>query len=138
MGKAVEFLNPEQARQMVELAERARAALARFSGRPVNYDAPALQLLDEWIERTPSPSREMRVLWVAFLGEIFRRRHGGEWIVNREEGGHLAVLCPTETGGVRRVEVATQVNERVAGGMVYSLALFYVSEASYLHRPSDL
>jgi hypothetical protein len=138
VGKAVEFLNPEQARQMVELAERARAALARFSGQSVGYSATALQLLDEWIERTPSPSRELRVLWVAFVGEIFRRRHGGEWIINREEGGRLAVLCPTETGGVRRVEVAMQVNQRIVGGMADSLALFYVSEASYLLRPGDL
>jgi len=138
VGKAVEFLSAEQARQMVELAERGRAGLSQFTGQPGNYDATALQLLDELIERAPSPSREARVMWIAFVGEIFRRRHGGEWIIDREEANRLAVLCPTRTGGVRQVQVAIQLNQRITGGMTDSLALFYLSEASLLHRPGEL
>ncbi|HEC33458.1 MAG TPA: hypothetical protein ENI37_01935 [Chloroflexi bacterium] len=134
----VEFLSPEWARQMVELAERARAGLVSFSGQDVGYDSAALHLLDEWIERMPSPSQELRLLWVAFLGEIFRRRHSGEWVIHQENGRRLAVLCPTDSGGVHRVEVATQVANRLANGLADSLALFYARESILLRQPRDL
>lgn len=137
-GGLVEFLSPEWARQMVELAERARMELSRFSSQSVGYDAAALHLLDEWIERVPSPSEKVRLLWVAFLGEIFRRRHGGEWVIHRENGQRLAVLCPTQSGGVHRVEVAVQVGNRLAHGLADSLALFYTQESILLRQPKDL
>ncbi len=137
-GGLVEFLSPEWARQMVELAERARAELARFSGQDVGYDAIALHLLDEWIERIPSPSQKLRLLWVAFLGEVFRRRHGGEWVIHRDDGQRLAVLCPAESGGVRRVEVAAQVANRLSSGFLGSLALFYTQESIMLRQPKEL
>lgn len=137
-GNPVEFLNPEQARQLVEMAERARVDLSQFAESPVGFDATALQLLDEWIDRVPSPSQTMRVLWTAFLGEMFRRRHGGEWITYRGDGKRLAVLCPTEAGGVRHVEVAEQVGYRIANGMADSLSLFYLNESTLLRHPAEL
>ena len=137
-GGMVEFLRPDWARQMVELAERARAALSRLSGQDVEYNAVALHLLDEWIERVPSPSPKLRLLWVAFLGEVFRRRYGGEWVIHRDDGQQLAVLCPTESGGTHRVEVATQVARRLANGLSDSLALFYTQESILLKQPKDL
>ena len=134
----MEFLSPERARQLVELAEKARAELARFSGESVGYDAAALHLLDEWIERQPSPSRALRVLWISFLGEVFRRRHAGEWVLRQDDGGHLAVLCPTQGGDMRWVAVAVQVARRVENGLQDSLALFYVRESILLRQPTDL
>ncbi len=137
-GNPVTFLSPDQARQLVEMAERARAELSRFAGHPVGYDATALQLLDEWVERTPAPSPALRVLWTAFLGEMFRRRLGGEWITHQEDGKRLAVLCPTETGGVRHVEVADQIGRRITNGVTDSLALFYARESALLRQPAEL
>ncbi len=138
MTNRVDFLSAEQARQLVEVAERARDEIARFAEQNVEYNAPALQLLDEWIDRTPNPGASLRVLWTAFLGEMFRRRHGGEWITYEDDGKKLAVLCPTDTGGVTRVEVAAQVTQRINNGMVDSLALFYLMESALLHRPDEL
>jgi hypothetical protein len=131
MKRETRFLSPEQIRYLAEMAEQARAALARFSRQDVGYDATALQLLDEWIDRHmrqfPDPSQRMRLLWVSFLGEMFRRRHGGEWVV--EEGGanrgELALLCPAEDGSVRKIDVSGQVGRRIAEGMSASLAYSY-------------
>jgi hypothetical protein len=131
MRRSVKFLSLEQIRYLTEMAEQARAAVARFSHQNVGYDVIALQLLDEWIDRHlrqfPEPSQGMRLLWVSFLGEMFRRRHGGEWIVEEGSGskGELAVLCPVEGGGVRRVDVSGQVGRRIAEGISASLAYFY-------------
>lgn len=127
------LLSPDQIRYLAEMAEHARAALARFSEQEVGYTVTALQLLDEWIERHlrqfPEPSQRMRLLWVSFLGEMFRRRHGGEWVIEIEEGkasrGELALLCPLEDGSVRKIDVSGQVGRRIAEGMSASLAYFY-------------
>lgn len=137
----VEFLAPERARYLVETAERARAALSRWARREVGYDATALQLLDEWIEQvvreTPQPPLGLRALWTAFLGEVFRRRYQGEWVVRADDTGSLAVLCPMQSGGLRVVDVATQVQRRIRNGFVDALALFYVREGALLREPPD-
>ena len=137
----VEFLSPDRARYLVELAERARAALSRWAGQPVEYDATALQLLDEWIERvvrsTPNPSPAVQVLWTAFLGEVFRRRYQGEWVIQQDDGKSLGVLCPVEAGGLHVVEVARQVRRRIQNGFSDSLALFYVREGALLRAEVD-
>ncbi|MCS7282530.1 MAG: hypothetical protein RMK65_01920 [Anaerolineae bacterium] len=135
---SVELLSPDRARQLAELAEQARRSLSQFAGQPVQFNASGLQLLDEWIERTPSPSKPLQILWVAFTGEVFRRRHNGEWAVHRNDGQRLVVLCPTERGGLRPVEVAQQVSRRIANGIADSLALFYVRESVLLHEREDI
>ena len=130
MKESVRFLSPEQIRSLVEMAEQAQAALGRFVGYEVAYDSTALQLLDEWIDRhlrqLPNPSQRVRLLWISFLGEAFRRRHEGEWAVwGRDKRGSLVVLCPMEGGGVYTADVSGQVNRRIAQGMSASLVYFY-------------
>ncbi len=138
----VQFLSAEQARYLVEMAERARAGLGRFVGHEVVYDATALQLLDEWVERvmeqSPRPRQDLRVLWMAFLGETFRRRFGGEWVAHEDGGQGLAVLCPAEAGGLHLVEVARQIRRRIANGFADSLALFYVEEGILLKQRKEI
>lgn len=126
----MKLLPPGQIRQLVEMAEQARVALGSYAGYDVAYDSTALQLLDEWIDRHlrqfPQPSQKMRLLWASFLGEVFRRRHEGEWVIQERDGSEgLVVLCPTESGGRHTVDVVGQVNRRVAQGMAASLVLFY-------------
>jgi len=130
MMAEAKFLIPERARYLTETAEQARAGLSRFVGYEVDYDVTALQLLDEWIDRHlrqfPNPSPGMRLLWVGFLGEMFRRRHRGEWIIQeREKGKGLAVLCPTESGGLYTVDVSGQIDRRIDHGISASLVYFY-------------
>jgi len=130
MAIPAKFLAPEQIRYLVETAERARVALSQYVGHEVAYDPAGLQLLDEWIDRylqhSPNPPQEVRLLWVSFLGEMFRRRHEGEWVAQAcDEGMGLVILCPTERGGLYTVDVSGQVGRRIAQGMSASLAWFY-------------
>jgi len=135
--ESVKFLTPERVRYMVEVAEEARARLGRFAGYEVTYDSTALQILDEWIDRHlrrfSHPSQATRLLWVSFLGEMFRRHHEGEWILRERDGG-LAVLCPAEGGAPCTVDVSGQVGRRIAHGMSASLALFYAVTSVELKR----
>jgi len=63
----INFIPPQQSRQLTELAERARVSLTRFAGIEVEYNAIGLQLLDEWIDRHlkqfPEPSKEIVMVW---------------------------------------------------------------------------
>lgn len=132
--EANEFLTPQRARHMAEIAERSRAALSRFVGYEVDYDATGLQLLDEWIDRRlrqhPNPSQETYLLWVSFLGEVFRRRHQGEWAMRRSgKKEELAVVCPLEDGRLYTVDVSRQVTRRIVHGMAASLVFFYLTTA---------
>jgi hypothetical protein len=129
MKESFRFLAPEQIRYLAETAEQARAALSRFAGYEVFYDSTSLQLLDEWIDRHlrqfPEPSQRIRLLWASFLGEMFRRHHGGEWALRGSKENGLIVLCPTESSGMYTVEVSAQVARRVADGMSASLAYYF-------------
>lgn len=137
MAESVRFLSPEQVRYLVEVAEEARTGLSRFVGHKVAYDSTALQLLDEWIDRHlrqfPYPSQATRLLWVSFLGEMFRRRHEGEWIL-WERDKRLAVLCPSEEGALYTVDVSGQVGRRIADGMSASLVWFYTTTSVELKK----
>jgi hypothetical protein len=132
--ETTKLLTPKQARYMTEVAERARAALSRFAGYEVGYDATGLQFLDEWVDRhlrqNPHPSQETYLLWVSFLGEVFRRRHEGEWVMQEGgEKGELAVVCPKEDGSLYTVDVSGQVSRRIVQGIAASLSLFYLTTA---------
>ncbi len=125
-----QFIPPRQARQLTELAERARLSLSRFAGVDVEYNAVGLQLLDEWIDRHlrqfPKPSKEIVTVWGAFLGETFRRRFNGEWAVNTSGGKpKLGVLCPKQDRGLVFVDVMDQMQRRIREGMSESLAFYY-------------
>ena len=127
----MKILTPEQIRHLVEMAEQARVALSQYVGYEVAYDSVGVQLLDEWIERHlwqfQHPSQKMLLLWTSFLGEMFRRHHSGEWVLQeRDKGGELALLCPRERGGLYTVDVSDRVSRRIAHGMSASLAYFYI------------
>lgn len=132
VDESVDFLTKQQVQQLADMAEQAREALGRFAGYPVAYDQTALQLLDEWIDRHmrqfPRPTQTMRLLWISFLGEVFRRHHGGEWVFRGQgkEGG-VAVLCPTSDGAGHVANVSGYVGRRldegIAASLVYAFAM---------------
>lgn len=131
----IALLSAPRARYMVDLAGQAQVELGRFAGHPVAYDATVVQLLDEWIEQhlrqSPRPSQQMRLYWMSFLGELFRRRHGGEWALQETEGGArvLSVVCLTPDGDSHAVEISSQIERRVAEGMAASVAYYYVTKS---------
>ena len=130
MQHPINFIPPQQSRQLTDLAERARVSLTRFAGIDVEYNAIGLQLLDEWIDRHlkqfPEPSKEIVMVWGAFLGETFRRRFNGEWGINTAgRKPHLGVICPKDDQGVLFTDVMHQMQRRIKNGMNESLAFYY-------------
>ncbi len=122
----MKVLTPEQAHDLIQMAEKARESLSDFAGHGIEYEANSLHFLDEWVDRylqqQPKPSQKIRLLWAAFLGEMFRRRHQGWWVL-QEKG--LAILCPLGNGDRYVVDVIGQVDLRIEHGMAESLAYFY-------------
>lgn len=131
--ETLQFLPPTQARQLTELADRARLGLSRFTSTKVEFDAIGLQLLDEWIDRHlrqfPEPSRDIITVWGAFLGEVFRRRFHGEWAIdNSQRKPRLGVICPREQRGLLFVDVMDQIQRRIKNDMQDSLAFYYAEK----------
>ena len=124
--RSVTFLSEDQVRDLVALAEEARQELSLFSGREVDFNVGAVQLLDEWVEdylqTRPDPSVQVRLLWTSLLGEMFRRHHNGWWVLR---GGKLVIVCPSEAGDWRLVAVREQIDRRIEHGMSESLTYFY-------------
>jgi len=128
--RAIQFLTPQKSGQLTHLADRARTSLVRYSGIEVDYNAVGLQTLDEWVERHlqqfPEPSREVRVVWGAFLGETFRRRFHGQWGIDASSPQQrLGIVCAKDGQSIVFVDVMDQVNRRIATGMSESLAFYY-------------
>ena len=128
--RSIKFISPQKSQQLTDLAERARISLSRYAGIEVDYNAVGLQTLDEWIERHvrqfPNPSREIRTVWGASLGETFRRRFQGQWgIDNSTRPPRLGVVCPKAAEGLIFVSIMDQISRRVRDGMAESLAFYY-------------
>ncbi len=130
LADTIQVLSATQARQMKEFAERAQASLARFSSAEVSYDATGLQLLDEWVDRHlrqfPNPSPNVLTVWGAFLGETFRQRLNGEWVIDKASGkSRLGILVPKGEHNALFIDVMDQVDRRTKGGIAESLAYYY-------------
>ncbi len=126
----LQLLPTPQARQLADLAERARLGLSRFAETEVEYNVVGLQLLDEWIDRHlkqfPRPSQEIIMAWGTFLGETFRRRFGGEWGLNTTGNKpRLGIIAPKGDTEVLFVDVMDQIQRRIKDGMNESLAFYY-------------
>ncbi len=131
--RSTQFLPQSQVKQMAELAERARLSLARFAGVEVEFNIGGLQLLDEWIERHvrqfPQPSSNIMTLWGAFLGETFRRRFYGEWVVDTSKRKpQLGIFCPKKEHGLLFIGIMEQIQRRVRQGITESLTLYYTEK----------
>jgi len=128
--RPIKFIPPNQSHQLTELAERAKVGLSRFAGLEVDYNAIGLQMLDEWIERHlkqfPEPSKEIVMVWSAFLGETFRRRFNGAWgVQNTGRKPRLGIVCPKEDGLIF-TDVMGQMQRRIKAGMNESIAFYYI------------
>jgi len=134
----LQVLPTQQARQLFDFAERARASLSRYADSEVEYNAVGLQLLDEWIDRHlqqfPKPSKEILTVWGTFLGETFRKRFHGEWGINRSGGKtRLGILCARDAPDLFFVDVMDQMQRRIRSGMKESLAFYYTVKSIEIH-----
>jgi hypothetical protein len=137
-------LSPERSLYLRQAAAQALEMLQRFSSADVGFGPTALQLLDEWIERTErkgplSPSA--RVLVIAFLGHTFIHAHGGYWVAEfQAERRNLGVVCPIagQEDQLRFINIVEKVNRRLARGIRDSLAFFYLTASVDLHGTTRL
>ncbi len=129
----VELLFGERVQYLERTAEEVRRQLESFTGGPVAYDSTALQALDEWIERRTrrgplSPGERVQI--IAFVGQMFLKRHGGFWAVREERGRRsLGVVCPL-VGSSRHlqfIDLTRQVHRRLKEGITASLTFFYLT-----------
>ncbi len=126
-------LPPERRLYLQRTATQALQVLERFSSGTVEYGPVALQLLDEWIDRLGRRASLPTATWalvIAFLGQTFLHRHGGYWATQvQRQKQHLGVICPVAGTGdaMRFIDIAGQVNRRLAHGISDSLAFFYLS-----------
>ena len=132
MEDSFEVLGHDQVRYLEETAEKARESLSLFAGQDVAYGSGAVELLDEWIERhleqSPDPPKGLRLTWISFLGEVFRRRFGGRWILQRAyDDRSLAVQCESDRGQPHTVDVSGQIGRRISEGMAASLTYFHAA-----------
>ncbi|MGC9399086.1 MAG: hypothetical protein ACP5HM_08110 [Anaerolineae bacterium] len=128
--RSLHFIPRDQVEQMELLAAQAQKSLSRFAGIEVQYNATALQLLDEWIERHlrqfSTPDKRLMMIWGAFLGEVFRRRFSGDWAIEKvQHKSRLGVLCPRDNAGLLFIPVMDQVHRRLKEGLQASLVLYY-------------
>jgi hypothetical protein len=131
---SVQFVPPQQSKQLSDFAERARVSLERYSRSEVAFDAVGLQMLDEWIERHlnqfPKPSKEIKMIWGAFLGETMRRRFNGQWAIKMSgKKGYLGVLCPKGEKDLIYLDIIAQMERRLKKGMSQSLAYYYTMKS---------
>ncbi|NLE43401.1 MAG: hypothetical protein GX620_01665 [Chloroflexi bacterium] len=140
---SIELLPAERARQLTELAEKARDYLTRLARSDVSYDATGVQLLDEWIERylqfASDPPTNTRLAWTAFLGEVLRRRFGCEWALQEDGTGHRSVILVYSVGvsDQKSIDISAQIGKRITDGIAASAACFYLATAIEL-RSRDI
>lgn len=128
--QSVQFIPPQQSKQLTDFAERARTSLERYARAEVDFNAIGLQMLDEWIDRHlaqfPNPSQEIKMVWGAFLGETIRRRFNGQWAVSKSgKKGDLGILCSKPDSSLFYIDVIKQLDRRLKIGMSQSLAYYY-------------
>ena len=121
-------LPPERRLYLQRTATQALQVLERFSSGTVEYGPVALQLLDEWIDRLGRRASLPTATWALVIA--FLHRHGGYWATQvQRQKQHLGVICPVAGTGdaMRFIDIAGQVNRRLAHGISDSLAFFYLS-----------
>jgi hypothetical protein len=120
---------PTVAEQMAASAKEAKKLTRNYLVVELNYTEQSLEDLERVIDdyriavpegESPETLARLVRLWGAYLGEVIRKRLGGEWI-EAEEAGESAAL----TLGERTIEPLAQVRRRLEGGKAHDLWQFY-------------
>jgi hypothetical protein len=110
-------------------AEKAVQAARDFSVR-LDYSEKSLleveTILDRLAEGPPSPSddmTEMCKMWGSYLGEVVRRRFGGEWAIETYPGKQFATL--TLSVGGNKLFPTMKIHRRLSQGQDDNVWSFY-------------
>jgi hypothetical protein len=113
------------ARHAVELAK------TRFQAT-LDYGTDSLQVLETLFDRVeyamPDPEAKETIglltrLWGSYLGEVIRRRHGGEWIIWTDKHGKTMALQV----GDATIFTHNKVKKRLERGPEHNIWNYYQS-----------
>jgi hypothetical protein len=113
-------------------AEKAIATARKFNAK-LDYSENSLQeveaILSQFAGRTPAggplaeDADEMCKMWGSYLGEVVRRRFGGEWSIETYPGKQFATL--TLTVAANKLYPTVKIDRRLTQGEGESVWLFY-------------
>jgi hypothetical protein len=117
---------------MQSYAEQAVAA-ARQQQIELDYSEESLQLVETLLDRLQHPAagaapadadtEDLCKMWGGYLGEVVRRRWGGEWVLETYPGGNVLTVALSTPGGT--VFPSLKIYRRLSQGTVENVWLFY-------------
>jgi len=128
------------ARLMQDYAEQA-VRLARQFQIELDYSEASLEQVDGLLERWHGQRQsgrheaaldgqtlensvdEMSRIWGGYLGEVIRRRFGGEWTIDKYPAGDFPIVTLNVNGA--RLFPAMKIHKRLTNGAVDNLLPFY-------------
>ncbi len=116
MADSVEQMVFEYASEAVDQARAQKVAL--------DFSEASVEKLEQLVgAASPQNLDEASKMWGAYLGEVVRRRWGGEWSIESYPGGQFATLTLTVHGS--KLFPSLKIYRRLTGGTNENLATFY-------------
>ncbi|HKW76519.1 MAG TPA: hypothetical protein VJN64_13405 [Terriglobales bacterium] len=118
----------ESVAEMVQSYAAKAVTLAAERDRLLDYGEESLKrmegILDEISkQQSPSDVSEICKIWGSYLGEVVRRRFGGDWSIETYPGKQFATLTLTVKGS--RLFPSMKVHRRLTQGADESVWSFY-------------
>jgi hypothetical protein len=120
---------------MQSYAEQAVAA-ARAQQIELDYSEESLKQVENILERLDAPldrgapdasppedAEELCKMWGGYLGEVVRRRWGGEWVLETYPGGNVLTVALSTPGGT--VFPSLKIYRRLSQGAGENVWSFY-------------
>ena len=126
---------------MQSYAEQAVAAAAREHQIELDYSEESLKQVENILERlhqpvpgvapgaaagpapTDSATEDLCKMWGGYLGEVVRRRWGGEWVLETYPGGNVLTVALSTPGGT--VFPSLKIYRRLSQGGAENVWSFY-------------
>jgi len=124
---------------MQSYAEQAVAAAAREHQIELDYSEESLKQVENILERLHQPvpgvvpgaaaaptdadAEDLCKMWGGYLGEVVRRRWGGEWVLETYPGGNVLTVALSTPGGT--VFPSLKIYRRLSQGAAENVWSFY-------------
>jgi len=124
---------------MQSYAEQAVATAAREFEIELDYSEESLKQIENILERLDAPiaggapgaaaapsdaaTEDLCKMWGGYLGEVVRRRWGGEWVLETYPGGNVLTVALSVPGGT--VFPSMKIYRRLSQGAAENVWSFY-------------
>jgi hypothetical protein len=113
--------------QMMQGYAEDAVRMARQSHVELDYSEKSLEhvedLLNQYDNLPKERMDEMSRVWGGYLGEVVRRRFGGEWTIEKYPAGDFLIVTLNVNGA--KVFPAMKVHKRLTNGAADNLLMFY-------------